>query len=271
MIEDTRARFDAGAEAWASYNQKPLGRIRREVTWHNLIQHLPVITDLEQPPRVLDAGGGSGELALQLVRHGYRVWLLDYAPAMLDEARKTAAGLPPGLRERLSFCLMRAEDAPRSFPPGSFDVITCHTLLEYVPDPRATLGSLTRLLCEGGTLSVSFVNRHAEVLRQVWTGGDPSGGLSKLERGAFCATLFSISGMAYTAEEVSAWLAGLGLTITASCGVRAFADYVSRERLDDPEFFDALMRLEKTVACRSPYLLLARYIHLFARRQVGSF
>jgi len=84
MNDESRARFHAGAEAWATYNRTPLGRIRCEVTWHNLLPHLPPAMAGSDPPRVLDAGGGSGELALRLVEHGYRVWLLDYAPGMLD-------------------------------------------------------------------------------------------------------------------------------------------------------------------------------------------
>jgi S-adenosylmethionine-dependent methyltransferase len=264
MMEDTKARFDAGAEAWASYNRKPLGRIRREVTWHNLAPYLPAISDAQDPPRVLDAGGGSGELALRLVRRGYRVWLLDYAPGMVDQAREASGDLPDELRARLSFCIATAEEAADSFAPRFFDAITCHTLIEYVPDPQATLGSLSSLLGEGGLLSVSFVNRHAEVLHQVWSRHDPAGALSGLAGGAFCATLFDVSGVSYTAEEVSAWLVDLGLRVTASRGVRAFADYVPRERLDDPEFLDTLLQLEKAVANHPPYMLLARYVHLLA-------
>jgi S-adenosylmethionine-dependent methyltransferase len=268
MMEDTKARFDAGAEAWASYNQQPLGRIRREVTWHNLAPHLPDVSAGQDPPRVLDAGGGSGELALRLVRRGYRVWLLDYAPGMVDQAREASGDLPDGLRARLSFCIATAEEAAHSFPPRFFDAITCHTLIEYLPNPRATLASLSSLLGEGGLLSVSFVNRHAELLRQVWSRHDPAGALSGLAGGAFRATLFDVPGETYTAEQVSAWLTDLGLGIAATCGVRAFADYVPRERLEDPEYLDTLLQLEKAVANRPPYMLLARYVHLLARRRV---
>jgi 2-polyprenyl-3-methyl-5-hydroxy-6-metoxy-1,4-benzoquinol methylase len=81
MSDDSRARFGAGAEAWADYNQQPLGRIRREVTWHNLAPHLPKVAGEEVPPRVLDAPGASGELALRLARQGYRVWLVPSSPA----------------------------------------------------------------------------------------------------------------------------------------------------------------------------------------------
>jgi S-adenosylmethionine-dependent methyltransferase len=268
MIDDSRARFEKGAASWADYNQKPLGRIRREVTWHNLAPYLPDVSKADDPPRVLDAGGGSGELALRMVQHGYRVWLLDYATTMLDRAGEAARELPDEVRARLTLCHMPVEDAPHAFTPGFFEAITCHTLIEYVPDPRGTLQTLVGLLRGGGLLSLSYVNIHAELLRQVWSRGDPAGALTKLGSGAFRASLFGISGMAYSAEEASGWLAELDLTPQATCGVRSFADYLPRERLDDPWFFDALLRLELAAATRRPYQLIARYVHLLAQKNV---
>jgi S-adenosylmethionine-dependent methyltransferase len=224
--------------------------------------------DPSNPPRILDAGGGSGELALRLVRRGYHIWLVDYAPAMLEQARQTAQVLTDEARARLTLCPMAVDDVSQSFPSGSFDAILCHTLIEYLPAPRSTLRSLTSLLSEGGLLSVSFVNRHAQVFRQVWSGGDPGGALAGLETDTFCARLFDVSGRAYATEDVEGWLADLGLAVTAACGVRAFADYVPRGCLDDADTFDALLRLEIAVANRAPYRLVARYIHLIATKSL---
>jgi S-adenosylmethionine-dependent methyltransferase len=266
MLQDAQARFDARAEAWTRYNQEPLGRIRREVTWHNLLPYLPDIPNGQDPPCVLDAGGGSGELALRLAQGGYRVWLLDYASAMLDKARRAAEALPSSARANLAFCLMPVSDVPHAFAPGFFDAIFCHTVIEYLPEPRAALRGLARLLRAGGLLSLSFVNRHAEVLRQVWRRGDPAGALAKLEDGAFCAGLFDVSGIAYTAGEVSSWLVEMGLVVAESLGVRFFADYVPAARLGEPEFLEALLCLEVAAASQSPYHQLARYVHLLAHR-----
>jgi S-adenosylmethionine-dependent methyltransferase len=263
----TEERFDAGANAWADYNQKPLGRIRSEVTWHNLLPHLPMVSAPEQPPRVLDAGGGTGELALRLVQAGYRVWLLDYAEAMLARAQEAATSLPHQAHGRLTLCHLAVDDARQAFPPQFFDAITCHTLIEYLSHPQSTLATLTGLLSEGGGLSVSFVNRHAQVLRRVWSRADPEGALASLEDGRFCARLFAVAGMSYTAEEVSDWLVDLGLEVTVVCGVRAFADFVSSERLDDPEFFEALLNLELAAADRPPYNRVARYGQVIAHKR----
>jgi S-adenosylmethionine-dependent methyltransferase len=266
MPDSTQARFDQGALAWTAYNQEPLGHIRREVTWRCLAPHLPPVTDRLLPPRVLDLGGGSGELALRLAELGYRTWLVDYALAMLDQARLAAQELPAEARARLELCAMPADEVPQAFAPGTFDAILCHTLIEYLPDPPATLAKLAPLLRERGLLSLSFVNRHAEVLRQVWSRQDLVGARVTLETGAFEAKLFGVSGTAYTTEEVAGWVAGLDLAVTATYGIRIFADYLPRTRLADPEFFADLLRLEADMAGQAPYLSLARYVHLLARQ-----
>jgi S-adenosylmethionine-dependent methyltransferase len=268
-MDGTAARFDAGAAAWASYNQAPLGRIRHEITWHNLLPCLPAVADAQRPPHILDAGGGSGEMALRLVGCGYRVWLLDSGPAMLEQAIKSARSLPAEARGRLIPCVMAVEDAAQAFAPRTFDAIFCHTLIEYLPEPRAALGALVPLLQPGGLLSVSFVNRHAQVLRHIWSEHDLAAAEVSLRGStAFCAPLFGIQGEAHTAEEVAAWLDALGLAVVAVRGVRAFADFVPADHLADPAFLDALLELERAAAERPPYKQIARYVQLLARAPV---
>jgi len=265
MYEEARARFDVGADKWCRYSREPLGRIRHEVIWLDLSPYLPPVGDAQEPPRVLDAGGGSGELALRLVQRGYCVWLLDYAPAMLDRARQAAQDLPPDARRRLQLCAMPVEEVSSTFAPGLFSAVCCHTLVEYLPEPLGVLRKLTGLLCDGGLLSLSFVNRHSQLLRRVWSRSDPVGALAELGQKAFSAELFGLSGKAYTAEEVSCWLAELKLASIATFGVRIFSDYLPRARLEDPEFLDAVLRLETAAAALSPYREIARYIHILAR------
>lgn len=266
MLDHVQGRFDAGAGDWTRYNQEPLGRIRREMIWRNLAPHLPVVRDGEDAPRALDAGGGSGEMALRLAAYGCQVWLLDYAPAMLEQAHQGSLDLPEDTRARLTLCQLSAGEVAEAFAPGTFDVVVCHTLIEYLPDPVHVLQGLASLLCDNGLLSLSFVNRHSEVLRQVWSRGDPAGGLVKLEDGAFHAKLFDVPGRAYSAGEVSAWLPPLGLTITATRGVRIFADQVPPQRLTDPAFLEALLQLESAAAGLEPYCHIARYVQLLARK-----
>src|ERR1700694_3338965 len=69
------------------------------------------------PLEALDAGCGTGFLSFELAARGHRVTGVDFAPAMVAEARRKAAarGVPIRLEEA------DAEQLP--FAPGSFDLV----------------------------------------------------------------------------------------------------------------------------------------------------
>jgi SAM-dependent methyltransferase len=59
----------------------------------------------EVPPRgrILDAGCGTGDLAIALARMGHAVLGVDFVAAAIDVARARAAALPPDQRELVDF------------------------------------------------------------------------------------------------------------------------------------------------------------------------
>jgi 2-polyprenyl-6-hydroxyphenyl methylase/3-demethylubiquinone-9 3-methyltransferase len=105
--------------------------------------------------RVLDVGCGGGLLAETLWRAGARVTGVDLAPGMIEVAQLHAAesGAKVDYRHCAAEELLPAE-------AGGFDVITCMELLEHVPDPAATVGTLARLTRPGGHLFFSTLNRN---------------------------------------------------------------------------------------------------------------
>ena len=105
--------------------------------------------------RALDVGCGGGLLAESLSRAGARVTAIDLAPAMIDAARRHAAegGLAIDYRLESAESLAAAE-------PLSFDVVACMEMLEHVPDPAATLGSLAQLVRPDGHVFVSTLHRN---------------------------------------------------------------------------------------------------------------
>ena len=105
--------------------------------------------------RALDVGCGGGLLAESLSRAGARVTAIDLAPAMIAAARQhaTEAGLAIDYRLESAEALAAAE-------PGSFEVVACMEMLEHVPDPAATLGSLARLTRPQGHVFVSTLHRN---------------------------------------------------------------------------------------------------------------
>jgi ubiquinone/menaquinone biosynthesis C-methylase UbiE len=110
------------------------------------------ILDLVLPGRgaldALDAGCGTGFLTFELVARGHRVTGVDFAPAMIAEARRKAAerGAPVRFEEA------DAEQLP--FTAGSFDLAISRHVLWTLPHPEAAIDEWIRVLRPGGRLVV---------------------------------------------------------------------------------------------------------------------
>lgn len=96
----------------------------------------------------LDAGCGTGFLSLELAARGHRVTGIDFAPAMLVEARRKAAAQGLAIR----FEEADAEHLP--FASGSFDLAISRHVLWTLPHPEAAIDEWLRLLRPGGRLAI---------------------------------------------------------------------------------------------------------------------
>ncbi len=102
----------------------------------------------------LDAGCGTGFLSLELAARGHRVSGIDFAPAMLTEARRKAAA--QGVRVRFE-----AGDAEQlRFAPGSFDLAISRHVLWTLPHPEAAIDEWLRVLRPGGRLVIVDGSQH---------------------------------------------------------------------------------------------------------------
>jgi SAM-dependent methyltransferase len=96
----------------------------------------------------LDVGCGTGFLAFELTARGHRVTGVDFAPAMIAEARRKAD--ERGLRIR--FQQADAEQLP--FAGSRFDLVMSRHLLWTLPHPEAAIDEWIRVLRPGGRLVV---------------------------------------------------------------------------------------------------------------------
>src|SRR5215831_11855346 len=96
----------------------------------------------------LDAGCGTGFLSLELAARGHRVTGIDFAPAMLREARRKAAACEAAIR----FEEADAEQLP--FAPASFDLVISRHVLWTLPHPEAAIAEWLRVLRPGGRLAI---------------------------------------------------------------------------------------------------------------------
>jgi ubiquinone/menaquinone biosynthesis C-methylase UbiE len=96
----------------------------------------------------LDAGCGTGFLSFELAARGHRVTGVDFAPAMLAQARRKAAERTVSVR----FEEADAEHLP--FLGGSFDLAISRHVLWTLPHPEAAIDEWIRVLRPGGRLVV---------------------------------------------------------------------------------------------------------------------
>jgi len=113
--------------------------------------------------RVLDVGCSFGRQMIAFAQHGAKVWGIDFQSTYLrlSSAFAQQQGLP-----RLNVGRARAEQLP--FLSGSFDVVFCRLVLNYVSDVDGTLAEFSRVLKPGGSL-VLIIEPLAAPLRSLWT------------------------------------------------------------------------------------------------------
>jgi ubiquinone/menaquinone biosynthesis C-methylase UbiE len=107
------------------------------------------LADAPAGASVLDIPCGGG-FAFRGLRRGQAVHYVaaDISPYMLGQARREAGRR--GVQDAIEF--VEADVTALQFADNSFDLCVTYNGLHCLPDPRAALGELTRVLRPGGTL-----------------------------------------------------------------------------------------------------------------------
>ncbi|MFJ9041346.1 class I SAM-dependent methyltransferase [Streptomyces sp. NPDC102406] len=98
----------------------------------------------EPPCDLLDLGCGTGSLSLLAAEQGHRVTGVDFAPNMVDRARRKLAGY------NAQFHLGNAASPPVA--AASYDVVLARHVLWALPDPATALRTWVSLLRPRGRL-----------------------------------------------------------------------------------------------------------------------
>lgn len=156
------ANLQARQALWAEQE----GDDPKEILWQAL--------EASQPTRVLEVGGGQGELAERMQRElGARVSFVDQSARMVELARARGVDAHVGDVQALQF-----ED-------GVFDTVVAAWMLYHVPDVDRALAETARVLTRGGALiAVTNSNRHIEEIRDLFA----------YEQGGFDMTFTSENG-----------------------------------------------------------------------------
>jgi SAM-dependent methyltransferase len=108
-----------------------------------------LISELRDRGRVLEVGVGTGLLALRLHEFEIPVSGLDLSAPMLAKLVEKAGGIPP-------FPLVRADATGMPFADRAFGAAYLRWVLHLIPDWRAALAEMARVVRPGGVLLVSL-------------------------------------------------------------------------------------------------------------------
>lgn len=263
---DTDRNFDDLAPRFARNVYGGLkGELRLAVLRRDFAEFLPASLqqcgDENAALRILDAGGGQGQFGLQLAACGHALTLCDISAEMLKLAQEQASAqglcaveFVHGSVQSMTEDVLRGTREP-------FDLVLCHSVLEWVADQQGLVRALLPLVRPGGYLSLTFYNRHGMVMKNLLRG----------KRSPILDNRFVPSAGSLTPtrpldpQQVLSWLAADHWEIVCHSGIRVFHDLLltpEGRAMPEPE----LVALELELSRQDPYRALGRYQHVLARR-----
>jgi 2-polyprenyl-3-methyl-5-hydroxy-6-metoxy-1,4-benzoquinol methylase len=253
--------FESDASRYAAYLETPEGRLRADLSFANVQDFLPAPHGIESL-RALDVGCGTGTTAVRLAGLGIRVTLLDSSPAMLELAERTS--IQAGVRDKITVNHGDAAQLANIFQPGSFDIILCHNLLEYVDDPGTVLRGAVRLMRGSSPIfSVLVRNQAGEVLRAALQTGDLAAAEQNLTADWGHESLYGGEVRLFATATLEALLKDARLTMKAQRGVRVIADYLPAQ-ISRSGAYERIFALERKLGERPEFFGVARYLHCLA-------
>lgn len=253
--------FESDASRYAAYLETPEGRLRGDLTFANL-QDFLLAPSAIKPLRALDLGCGTGSAALRLARLGIHVTLLDSSQAMLELAQRAAYDAK--VSDQITVQCADVTDLSGLFSVGSFDVILCHNLLEYIGEPAAVLCGAAALLRDSSAiLSILVRNQAGEVLKAAIQAGDLAAAEDALASEWAHESLYGGKVRLFTPHKMRDLLKAASVRVIAERGVRIITDYLP-PKISRSEEYERIFEFEHKLGKRAEFAPAARYTHFLA-------
>ncbi len=260
-------RFQHGAQEYAAYLDTFEGKLRADLAFATLEDFLPPL-QANKPRHALDVGSGTGAAAVRLAGLGYNVTQLDSSQAMLDVARRAAE--EAGVLSKVTLRRGDAGQLTNLFPAGSFDVILCHNLLEYVDDPTMVLrGAAHALRDSSAILSIVTRNRAGEVFKAAIQTGDLTAAEATLTADWGFESLYGGRVRLFTSHSLQDMLQAASLEFIGKQGIRVLADYLP-PRISRSAEYPRILELERKLGSRPEFAAVARYTQCLARTALSG-
>jgi S-adenosylmethionine-dependent methyltransferase len=214
------------------------------------------------PRKILDIGGGHAQQALLLARLGHTVTVVDSDSHMLRLARNQVELEPEAVQRSISLVEGDGQE-PLLLDDATFDMVLCHSVIMYEPDPVPLIHALARYTRPNGIVSILSVNPDALAMRMALQGQWHDAVLTLMGFETDSTTLATCN---HSREVVCELLEGMGVSVEEWFGVGVFTDHLTAAiKVENPnDVFEA----EWQAGTRDPYRSVARCYHLLGRRRL---
>lgn len=239
---------------YREFVEKPWGKMFYDLIYRQLA--LPA----DPPLDILDFGAGFCITAGHYAQH-HRVMAVEPNDEMLS---LRSSG------NRAINCIHGGIEMLRRQSDGSFDLVICHNVLEYVPDREQALQEFARVLRNGGVLSIIKHNLLGHVFASAVLSDDPGAALRFLDCDDNSDTMFG-SRDSYSNEYLVTQCTQNGLSMLKRLGLRTFFGLSSNNDVKyTKEWYDNMLALEMKTCDLDMYKEVAFYNHfLFCKESLS--
>jgi ubiquinone/menaquinone biosynthesis C-methylase UbiE len=143
--QQVAAHWDRRAPTFDEDFGHSIGTPDERAAWDRI---LDLVVGLRPALDALDAGCGTGFLSFELAARGHRVTGVDFAPAMIAEAKRKAHEHAASVR------FEEGDIEQLRFTAGTFGLVISRHVLWTLPHPEAAIDEWVRVLRPGGRLVV---------------------------------------------------------------------------------------------------------------------
>jgi S-adenosylmethionine-dependent methyltransferase len=250
-MSNTNRSFDGITDKFAkNIYGTTKGQLRHQLLCHYL-QQQQFFAAATADTRILDAGCGLGHMTKELAGTGASVTAIDISADSITQAQQLAL---PNVEWHVGDIHSVS---------ASFDLITCHAVLEWVADPEAVIAHLLALLTPQGKLSLSFFNAEAHRFGNLVYGNFAY--IEGQQHNTKTVKLNPQNPVSY--QQVLNYLeARDDHQVIHQAGIRCVHDYM-RDVDAQRTHFDDILEIEKKYGTQVPYLYLGKYFHVIIERR----
>ena len=229
------------------------GKVREAILQRDLTEYIASLPNQHDPIKVLDVGGGQGQLACYLATLGCDVTLTDVSIEMLEVAQTRVKDMS---LTNVAIAQKSLQQCARDYV-GAFDIVLCHAVFEWLEDPALGYKQLMSLIKPQGAVSFMYYNEIGQTLSNLVYGN-----FEYIKDGMKGRKVVKLNPQSSLhPETVRGWVAKGGHKILFQSGVRCFHDYM-RDITKWDDDLAGIIEMELNYSRQIPYNEIGRYTHL---------